>query len=70
MQEASELTQELERLLYTSSTPGQLFTWLVPTDDVVDAVQFSQNAPASSEENGSLVRSIASSTDAFRIIRR
>jgi hypothetical protein len=57
LQEAPDLPQEIARLLYTPRAPDQLFTWLVPTDGVIDAVKSSRDALASSVENASLVRS-------------
>ena len=70
MQGAQDVAQELARLLYTSSSSEQVFTWLVPTDDVLDDAQFSQDALASGGASGSLVRSNDSCTDVSSAVER
>jgi hypothetical protein len=69
-QEATDLPQEIERLLHTRSSPDQLYTWLIPTDDVVGAVKSSLDPLASSFEDGSLVRCDTSAQQANGFFNR
>lgn len=57
MQQESDLPKEIAELLYAPDAAEQLYTWLVPTDDVVDVVRTRQGARASNDQDGSLVRS-------------
>jgi hypothetical protein len=70
VQEASDLPQEIGRLLHTRSSPDQLYTWLIPTDDVVDAVKSSRDALESSVEDRSLVRCDTSAQQANDLFNR